>query len=47
MADGAAYRIDITAQGQLLPDETNEAAAEAVAAWGTTRVEKRAPASAP
>ncbi|HJS80160.1 MAG TPA: hypothetical protein VJ748_06010 [Vitreimonas sp.] len=47
MADGAAYRIDITAQGQLLPDETNEAAAEAVAAWGTTRVEQRAPASAP
>lgn len=40
MADGAAYRIDITAQGQLLPDETNEAAAEAVAAWGTTRVEQ-------
>jgi len=38
MADGAAYRIDITAQGQLLPDETNEAAAEAVAEWGTTRV---------
>jgi hypothetical protein len=42
MADGAAYRIDITAQGQLLPDETNEAAAEAVAAWGTTRVERTA-----
>jgi hypothetical protein len=40
MADGAAYRIDITAQGQLLPDEVNEAAAEAVAAWGTTRVER-------
>jgi hypothetical protein len=48
MADGAAYRIDITAQGQLLPDETNEAAAEAVAAWGTTRVENQpAPSSAP
>lgn len=39
MADGAAYRIDITAQGQLLPDEVNEAAAEAVARWGATRVE--------
>jgi hypothetical protein len=38
MADGAAYRVDITAQGQLLPDEVNEAAAEAVATWGTTRV---------
>lgn len=37
MADGATYRVDITAQGQLLPDETNEAAAEAVAQWGTTR----------
>jgi hypothetical protein len=43
MADGAAYRIDITAQGQLLPDEVNEAAAEAVASWGTTRVEQGAP----
>ncbi|MBY0568195.1 MAG: hypothetical protein K2P70_12845 [Hyphomonadaceae bacterium] len=43
MADGAAYRIDITAQGQLLPDEVNEAAAEAVASWGTTRVERSAP----
>lgn len=43
MADGAAYRIDITAQGQLLPDEVNEAAAEAVATWGTTRVERSAP----
>jgi hypothetical protein len=43
MADGAAYRIDITAQGQLLPDEVNEAAAEAVATWGTTRVEQSAP----
>ncbi len=42
MADGAAYRIDITAQGQLLPDEVNEAAAEAVASWGTTRVERGA-----
>jgi len=37
MADGAAYRISITAQGQLLPDEANEAAAQAVAEWGTTR----------
>lgn len=37
MADGAEYRIDITAQGQLLPDEMNEAAAEAVAQWGATR----------
>lgn len=37
MADGARYRVDITAQGQLLPDEINEAAAEAVAEWGTTR----------
>jgi hypothetical protein len=37
MADGAIYRVDITAQGQLLPDEVNEAAAEAVASWGTTR----------
>lgn len=37
MADGARYRIDITAQGQLLPDELNEAAAEAVAQWGATR----------
>lgn len=45
MADGAAYRIDITAQGQLLPDETNEAAAEAVARWGATRVEGQAPAA--
>jgi hypothetical protein len=43
MANGAAYRIDITAQGQLLPDEVNEAAAEAVATWGTTRVEQTAP----
>jgi hypothetical protein len=42
MADGASYRIDITAQGQLLPDEVNEAAAEAVATWGTTRVEQGA-----
>lgn len=39
MADGAEYRVDITAQGQLLPDETNEAAAEAVAEWGTSRQE--------
>jgi hypothetical protein len=38
MADGAIYRVDITAQGQLLPDEVNEAAAQAVAEWGTTRV---------
>jgi hypothetical protein len=37
MADGAIYRVNITAQGQLLPDEVNEAAAEAVAEWGTTR----------
>jgi uncharacterized membrane protein len=37
MADGAIYRVDITAQGQLLPDEANEAAAEAVAQWGATR----------
>lgn len=37
MADGAQYRIDITAQGQLLPDEVNEAAQDAVAEWGTTR----------
>ena len=37
MADGAIYRVNITAQGQLLPDEVNEAAAEAVAQWGTTR----------
>lgn len=37
MADGAQYRIDITAQGQLLPDEVNEQAAEAVAQWGTSR----------
>ena len=37
MADDAQYRIDITAQGQLLPDEINEAAAEAVAQWGTSR----------
>jgi hypothetical protein len=37
MADGARYRIDITAQGQLLPDEINEQAAEAVAQWGATR----------
>jgi hypothetical protein len=36
MADGAQYRIDITAQGQLLPDEENEAAATAVAQWGTS-----------
>ena len=48
MADGAAYRIDITAQGQLLPDETNEAAAEAVAQWGATRVSNEpASSSAP
>jgi hypothetical protein len=45
MADGAAYRIDITAQGQLLPDETNEAAANAVAQWGSTRVEGSAPSN--
>jgi hypothetical protein len=45
MADGARYRIDITAQGQLLPDEINEEAAEAVAQWGATR--DPAPASAP
>lgn len=37
MADGAQYRIDITAQGQLLPDEINEQAQDAVAQWGTTR----------
>lgn len=37
MADGAIYRVDITAQGQLLPDEVNEAAAEAVAQWGASR----------
>ncbi|MCR6643398.1 MAG: hypothetical protein NVV62_02090 [Terricaulis sp.] len=37
MADGAIYRVNITAQGQLLPDEVNEAAAEAVATWGATR----------
>jgi hypothetical protein len=37
MADDAIYRVNITAQGQLLPDEVNEAAAEAVAEWGTTR----------
>lgn len=37
MADGAIYRVDITAQGQLLPDEVNEPAAEAVATWGTNR----------
>ncbi|MBL8543991.1 MAG: hypothetical protein JNJ63_09280 [Hyphomonadaceae bacterium] len=43
MADGAEYRIDITAQGQLLPDEVNEAAAEAVARWGTTRTEQPQP----
>lgn len=43
MADGARYRIDITAQGQLLPDEINEAAAEAVAEWGTTRAERPPP----
>jgi hypothetical protein len=39
MADRAIYRVDITAQGQLLPDEANEAAAEAVATWGTNRTE--------
>lgn len=44
MADGAQYRIDITAQGQLLPDEINEAAAEAVAQWGTTREAREPPA---
>lgn len=43
MADGAQYRVDITAQGQLLPDEINEAAAEAVAAWGTTREVREQP----
>ena len=43
MADGAQYRVSITAQGQLLPDEANEAAAEAVAEWGTSR-EPAAPA---
>lgn len=37
MADGARYRIDITAQGQLVPDEINEEAAAAVAQWGATR----------
>jgi len=37
MADGAIYRVSITAQGQLLPDEANEAANEAVATWGTSR----------
>lgn len=46
MADGAAYRIDITAQGQLLPDEVNEAAAEAVARWGTSNAPSPAPAPA-
>jgi len=40
MADGAQYRIDITAQGQLLPDEINREAQDAVAAWGATRVER-------
>jgi hypothetical protein len=44
MADDAQYRIDITAQGQLLPDEINEAAAEAVAQWGTTREMREQPA---
>ena len=44
MADDAQYRIDITAQGQLLPDEINEAAAEAVAQWGTTREVREQPA---
>jgi hypothetical protein len=43
MADGAIYRVNITAQGQLLPDEVNEAAAEAVAQWGTTRRPEGAP----
>lgn len=43
MADGAQYRIDITAQGQLLPDEINEQAAEAVAQWGTTREVREQP----
>lgn len=42
MADGARYRIDITAQGQLLPDEANREAQDAVAAWGATRVEQPA-----
>lgn len=45
MADGARYRVDITAQGQLLPDEINEEAAEAVAQWGATR--EPAPAGQP
>lgn len=44
MADDAQYRIDITAQGQLLPDEINEAAAEAVAQWGATRETRQEPA---
>ena len=43
MADGAIYRVNITSQGQLLPDEVNEAAAEAVATWGTTRNPEGAP----
>ncbi len=43
MADGAIYRVNITAQGQLLPDEVNEAAAEAVATWGTSRNPEGAP----
>ncbi len=43
MADGAIYRVNITAQGQLLPDEVNEAAAEAVATWGATRRPDPAP----
>ena len=36
MADKARYRVDITAQGQLLPDTENEEAQEAVASWGTS-----------
>lgn len=37
MADGARYRVDITAQGQMLPDELNEQAENATAQWGTNR----------
>jgi len=40
MADGARYRIDITSQGQLIPDEANREAQEAVATWGATRTER-------
>lgn len=43
MADGARYRIDITSQGQLIPDEANREAQEAVATWGATRTERTTP----